>query len=347
MKDCGHWAGPKEKLMAEFAPNIVDSRDPALASFLDAAEFEKRLERLATEEWDWGSVQEIQTRVLKCHPGKRCTFEIAMSTSKKTHELIGKVFAEDRSDVHDIMAGIQRAGFGGNSKFAIPGPITYLPSFRVLLEEKVCGTSAREIFLGAESHLKKETAEHCARWLARFHSADLRIGPVWGTGKLMFKSTSQARKLSRLGGLFAEKSGHLLEKLESLASNLGVVEICAAHGEYNPSHVLLDGNRTVVIDWDGGQVRDPARDVATFMVVTKWLALDRRRAIGAFDSLSEAFLQAYLVARGRDILERLPFHLGALCLKHAKYCAAYQFERWEEKTMTMLEEGLSAVGLAY
>lgn len=333
--------------MAEFAPNIVDSRDPALASFLDAAEFEKQLDRLSSEEWDWGPVQEIQTRVLKCHPGKRCTFEIAMKTGRKAHELIGKVFAEDRSDVHDIMAGIQQAGFGGDSKFAIPGPITYLPSFRVLLEEKVCGTSAKEIFLGAESHLKKETAEHCARWLARFHSTALRIGPVSGVAKLMTKSRSQARKLSRLGGHFSEKARDLLAKLEALGSKIGIVEICAAHGEYNPSHVLLDGNRTVVIDWDGGQVRDPARDVATFMIVTKWLALDRRGAIGAFDSLSESFLQAYLAAKGRSILERLPFHRGALCLKHAKYCAAYQFERWEEKTMAMLEEGLSAVGLTY
>lgn len=333
--------------MAESAPNIIDSRDPALASFLDAGEFEKQLDRLSSEEWDWGPVQELQTRVLKCHPGKRCTFEIALKTGRRAHELIGKVFAEDRSDVHNIMAGIQQAGFRGDSRFAIPAPITYLASLRLLLEEKACGMQVREIFLGPESKKQKEAAVRCALWLAKFHSTAPRIGPVSTIAKLMSKSRSQARKLSRVSGRFAENAGHLLARLEALASKLGIVEICAAHGEYNPSHVILQSDRTVVIDWDGCQVRDPARDVATFMIVTKWLALDRKGAIRAFDSLSDVFLQTYLAERGRDILGRLPFHCGALCLKHAKFCSAYQFEGWQEKTMAMLEEGLSTVGLVH
>jgi len=333
--------------MAESAPNIVDSRPSALVSFLNAAEFEKQLGQLSSAEWNWGPVQEIQTRVLKCHPGKRCTFEITIRTELGSHELIGKVFTEDRSDVHEIMAGIQEAGFRGDSQFAIPSPITYLPSLRLLLEEKAYGMSVREVFLEKESDNQKEAAVRCALWLAKFHSTAPRIGPVSSVTKLMSKSRSQARKLSRLGGRFAEKAGYLLAKLEVLASTMGIVEICPAHGEYNPSHVLTQGDRTVVIDWDGCQVRDPARDVATFMIVTKWLALDRRGAIGAFDSLSDVFLQTYLAERGRDILERLPFHQAALCLKHAKFCAAYQLDRWQEKTMAMLGEGLSTVGLTH
>lgn len=333
--------------MAEFAPNIVDSRDPVLASFLNADEFEKQIDQLSSSEWDWGPVREIQTRVLKCHQGKRCTFEIAMSTEGGPHELIGKVFAEDRSDVHGIMARIRQAGFGSDSKFAIPGPVTYLQSLRLLLEEKACGLSAREVFLGPESKNQKKAAVRCALWLAKFHATAPKIGPVSSVAKLMSKSRSQARKLSRAAEHFTEKAGRLLARLEALASKLGVVEICAAHGEYNPSHVLLQGDRTVVIDWDGCQVRDPARDVATFMIVTKWLALDRKGAIGALDSLADVFLETYIAERGQGILERLAFHRGALCLKHAKFCAAYQFERWQEKTMALLEEGLSAVELSY
>ena len=332
--------------MVEFAPNIVDSRDSALVSFLNAAEFEKTLRVLSTAEWGWGPVQEIQTRVLKCHPAKRCTFEIAMRTNRGSHELIGKVFTEDRPDVHDLMVGIHQSGFGCDSDFAIPRPIAYLPSLRLLLEEKVYGKSVREVFLWKGSNNQEEVAVRCALWLAKFHTAAPRIGPASSVARLMSKSKSQARKLSRLGGRFAEKAGHLVVRLEALAPKLGIVELCSAHGEYNPSHVLMDGDRTVVIDWDGCQVRDPARDVATFMIVTKWLALDRRGTISAFDSLSDAFLETYIAERGRDILERLPFHQGALCLKHAKYCSAYQFEGWQEKTMAMLEEGLSVVGLS-
>jgi hypothetical protein len=328
-------------------PSVIDSKDSALASFLNAGEFEKELDLLSRAEWDLGPVQQIQTRVLKCHPGKRCTFEICMKTGRGSHELIGKVFATERSDIHDNMTSIRNADFDCESKFAIPKPLTYLPSLRLLLEEKAGGVSVREILFTAGPRDREDAAVRCAHWLAKFHATGPRIGPVSTIGNLMSKSRSQARKLVRLGGPIAEKSGRLLAKLEAQTSKLGVVEICAAHGEYNPSHVLLQGDRTVVIDWDGCQVRDPARDVATFIIVTKWLALDRTGAIGTFDSASGSFLKAYIARRGSAILERLPFHFGALCLKHAKYCMAFQFDRCVEKAMAMLEEGLSAVSLTH
>jgi Phosphotransferase enzyme family len=333
--------------MSQLVSSAVDSMDSSLACFLNAAEFEEQLALLSCSEWDWGPIQAIQTRVLKCHPNDRCTFEINLKTDRGAHELIGKVFASERSDIHDAMVRIQKAGFDQGSRFAIPRPLTYLPSLRVLLEEKAHGASAREILLTAETSQQKEAAVRCAHWLARFHTTAPRIGPVTTVNKMMFKSKSQTRKLARLGSPFAEKSGQLLAELEAWASKLAIVEICASHGEYNPSHTILNGDRTVVIDWDKCQVCDPARDVATFMVVTKWLALDRTRDIGAFDSVADTFFQAYLSERGPQIVERLPFHLATVCLKHAKYCAAYRFDHWEEKTVAMLEEGFSAIRLTH
>jgi thiamine kinase-like enzyme len=332
--------------MSELVSSTVDSMDSSLASFLNAAELQEQLALLSCSEWDWGPIQEMQTRVLKCHPDDRCTFGIHLKTGRGAHDLIGKVFASERSDIHEAMVRIQKAGFDQGSQFAIPRPLTYLSSLRVLLEEKARGTSAREILLTAETSQQKKAAVRCAHWLARFHASAPRVGPVTNVNKMMFKSKSQTRKLARLGRPFAEKSGQLLAELEAWATErLAIVEICASHGEYNPSHVVLDSDRTVVIDWDKCQVSDPARDVATFMVVTKWLALDHTGDIGTFDSVADTFFQAYVSKRGPQILERLPFHVGAVCLKHAKYCAAYQFDHWEEKSMAMLTEGLSAMGL--
>lgn len=328
----------------ELIPSAVDSTDSALAAFLSTAELEDHLVLLSDDEWGWGRVQQVRTRVLKCHPDSRCTFEILMTTDRGPHELIGKVFAEDRPDIYDAMVGIQRAGLGGDSRFAIPEPMAYLRSLRLLLEEKTNGTSVRDILLTAETSKQKAAAIRCAHWLAKFHAMVPRIGPVTSVNKLMSKSNSQARKLARFGGYFAEKSAELLARLEGCASKLGLVEICASHGEYSPSHVLLADDDTVVIDWDKCQLKDPARDVATFVVLTKWLALDRRGAMGAFDQVIDVFLQTYVAERGTDILERLSFHKAAVFLKQAKYCAAYQFENWKKKTMAMLDEGLCEVG---
>jgi len=322
--------------------HCYDPRESALTSFLNAKELENQLNLLCCAEWGWGRVEHIQTRVLKCHPGKRCTFGIAVKTDRGSHELIGKVFAQERPDVCEHMAEIYQAGFGCDSKFAIPKPLTYLTALHLLFEEQASGTPVRKILLTAGLSEQKKAAIRCALWLAKFHTSAPRIGPITNMEKIMLsESRSLAGKLARLGDPFAEKSRQLLAELGERASELGIVPFCVTHGSYTYRHVLLEGDRTVVVDWDGCQVSDPARNVATFIAAAKWMALKFPGSIRTFDLASDAFLQAYIGERGQDILQRLPFHLGAAYLRHAAYCTAHQFDRWEEKAMLMLEEGLS------
>jgi len=115
-----------------------------------------------------------------------------------------------------------------------------------------------------------------------------------------------------------EKSKQLFEKLEAEHSQLQDVEFTAGHNSYSPDHVLLADGRTRVIDWDGYDTGDPARDLARFVVATQRLALGRLGSICALDGVVHVFLQAYIAERGVAILPRLPFHRAATCLKLAK-----------------------------
>src|SRR5205823_6698244 len=102
-------------------------------------------------------------------PGQgRCTFEITLGTTSGCYSLIGKVYADDRSDVYHTMVDIRRVGFGPEAEFAIPRPVAFLAPLHLLLCEKVTGTRATELIVDPNEGNRVLAAERCARWLARF-----------------------------------------------------------------------------------------------------------------------------------------------------------------------------------
>lgn len=64
---------------------IDDPAIPTLAALLDRAELVKCLTPFVRAEW--GQLQELEFPVLKRNPGKRCTVEIGLRTTRGYHEL--------------------------------------------------------------------------------------------------------------------------------------------------------------------------------------------------------------------------------------------------------------------
>src|SRR5207244_653947 len=80
------------------------------------------------------TLRAMRLRVLKAHKD-RCTFEVSLDTENGWQSVIGKVHDVDRSDVVGVMQSIVDAGFGPTAEFAIPRPLTYVPSLHVLLRD--------------------------------------------------------------------------------------------------------------------------------------------------------------------------------------------------------------------
>jgi len=327
--------------MLEIVSNAVDPNDPTLAAFLDPYELAKQVKLFSSAHWHWSSSQGVQIRVLKWHKGSRCTFAIEIHTESGTHELIGKVYAKERPEVYQAMVELQRAGFDRTAEFSIPEPLTYVTSLRLLLEEKVQGNSVKEIFLNGSHGMQAEAAKRSARWLARFHECAPHSGEISELSKQLAKMRCWNEKFAFLAGPIAEEADTLFKKLGAASAALGDEARCAGHCSYSPDHVFLTDRGTVTIDWDGFDAGDPARDVARFIVATQRLALGRLRSISSLDSVTDIFLKAYVSARGPGILQRLPFHRAATCLRLAKYSAFHhRVPRWEKKVASMLDEGL-------
>src|SRR5439155_23632161 len=122
-----------------------DLRIWTLSAVLDAVELGKWLNPVLPA--GWGILRDLTVHVLEHHRGSRCTVDTTLQTTTGTYGLIGKVYAEDRSDVYRAIKQISKSGFGFNAEFSIPQPLTYVSAIRLLLQEKVQGPLAQEIFL--------------------------------------------------------------------------------------------------------------------------------------------------------------------------------------------------------
>ena len=327
--------------MSEFVQPLTDIGIETLWEILDPVALAKHLQGVWLGTWIGGRINEIQVSVLRHHVAQRCTLEIGVRTENGWHFLIGKVYRKDRSEFFQTMQKVQKVGFGLHDEFSIPQPLAYLPSLRLLLQEKVEGPTAEEVFISGDERRRTETAERCALWLARFHALAPHVGPNSAPSDyLSSKRMRQCRSdLSNLDGSFAGKADRLHHLLEDAATSLSPVDMCAGHGAYRPDHVILSPSRTIVFDFDTQDVADPARDLARFLVALRRLALELG-SIRALDDAAEVFLETYLGVSQPGVGRNLRFFEAAAYLKRAKRILSHQVPQWRDKTEAMLDEGL-------
>src|SRR5437899_1290380 len=266
------WVNARMPLRPEPGPPmgsvVSDPGIPTLEQALDPGVLRECLPEVLPSEWR--AIRDVQLQVLRHQPGKgRCTFEITLGTASGSRSLIGKVYAEDRSDVYRAMEKIVRAGFGPEEEFAIPRPVAFLAPLRLLLYEKAPGTSTKVLILSPNESVRVLAAERCARWLARFQAMAPRSGRVVRPRDQLISLEGWWRCLADLGGSLADKASRLFEQLKATALALGSIEMCAGHGMYTCSQVLLVEGRTVTIDWDSYRVAEPSHDVARMLIYLK------------------------------------------------------------------------------
>lgn len=286
-------------------------------------------------------VQDVQVRVLRDHPGKRCVFEIAWrGHAPGAPSWIGKVYAADRSDVYQTMRAIAAAGFGPDAEFSIPEPVAYLPELRLLLQENVVGPSATEGFVAADEDDRLAMSARCAAWLARFHTAAPLSGPTLALAQWRLSIERWSLRIAGVGGALAEKAERLHGLLELAVPKIRDIGPRASHGSFTHHQVIAPAGRTVTFDWDDHAVADPGYDVARFAVGLRRLAWRCLGSIRALDRAADAFLDTYHSRCGREVTANLSFYSAAICLRLAKKDISHQAAGWFEKAEATLDEGL-------
>jgi aminoglycoside phosphotransferase (APT) family kinase protein len=328
----------QETKVPAFIECIEDPAIPTLEAVLNPVKLSQGLcEYLPSH---FKGIAEPRVRVLRHHVGKRCVVEIALQTTEGPLWLVGKVYSRNHSHVFQLMKAISKAGFGPKDKFSIPQPVAYVLNLELLLQQKVEGRPSTESFLSEEESMPRATAERCALWLAKLHTAGPRVGTSFGLDRHLSQIQQWFSRVLLSESSLAGKAVALFDGLARLAASLRDNEMVPVHGDYTHHQVMLDGGRTLTTDWDNYAVGDPARDVAHFLVGLQRFGLRSGGSLKAMDIPGEIFLQTYVAARGCHVLRSLPFQKAAACLEHAKHDVHKRAYGWRERAEEMLNEGL-------
>ena len=323
---------------AEWDPEL-----PTLRAALDPVELSKCLFPIASSHWGSRRVKVIGTQLLNWHKGSRYTFEITATTDHGWHNLIGKVFSRESFNVFDAMRRIWRVGLDKDSEFAVPEPLAYVPSLRLLLQEKAIGKHPKEVFLAGSPAERAEAAERCAHWLMWFQILAPKQGKIMKVRRLLRRSERRLRQIVDAKVPIASKAEELFQRLLVVSSMLEGNNWCAGHGDYSHYQILFSGKRTVTFDWDGYDTADPCRDAARFVVSLERLALRELKSIRDLNVATRTFLNSYLIAKHPRFATRLGFYKAALYLQSAKRDVASRATGSLERARTMLDKGLRAL----
>jgi hypothetical protein len=324
-------------------PAELDPDLPTLRAALDPTELSKCIYPIASSRWRSRRLKVIGTRLINWHKGSRYTFEITATTETGWHNLIGKVFSRESFDVFDAMKKIWRVGLDRESEFAIPEPLAYVPGLRLLIQEKVVGKHAREVFLAGSPSERAEAAERCGHWLTWFQILAPQQGKPMKVRKLLRRSENRLRQIADPKVPIARKAEELFQRLLVVSSMLEGDNWCAGHGDYSHYQILFSGSRTVTLDWDGYDTADPCRDAARFVVSLQRLASKELSSIRDLDEAAQKFLESYLITRHQRFATRLGFYRAALYLQAAKRDVMSRAPGSLERARIMLEEGLQAL----
>lgn len=153
--------------------------------------------------------------------------------------------------------------------------------------------------------------------MARYRANAPRMGPIFDLDSYLRSMERWFRRLALRGERFTERAGALLKRSEVVATKLHRVEMCATHGRYNHSRLILAQSRSVMLDRDRFGLADPSRDVARFVLALCRLAVRCLGSFRAWDPAIEGFLKMYLCQGRPEALANLQF-LGAVCLQLAE-----------------------------
>ena len=200
-----------------------------------------------------------------------------------------------QSDLHHRVSAI-------DTRLVIAKPIIYVDTLRTLVTEAVPGMSLSKIISrGNSSH---DAVRSAARAVADFHQLDVAA-----------PHRSVAEEIARLReaqAFLASALPHLVEEVstmvETLTAGLESATSSLIHGDLKPDHILLDGSRVALIDFDLIARADPVVDVAHLLgFLGKPQARSRSRGEGPQD-VARVFVDEYFTDGPDSGRGRLPLY---------------------------------------
>lgn len=262
-----------------------------LASALDPSEMEGRLRKALGED----GLRLAGIRAVRHKPGKRCLVEYdAEWGGAPRTTIIGKIRARgmDRKS-YAVQRGLWEAGFGEESRFAVPRPLGEIPELHMWLQRKEPGDMATGMLAGPEG---KRLAKKVAELSHRLHRSGVapRRPPHTMDDELRILH-ERLPLVSDEEPKWRGRIDRILSACQKLGESLPEPEATPVHRDFYADQILVDGERMLLLDLDLYCEGDPGLDPGNFIAHMTEYAMRKLgspyASIEAEDAMEERFVE--------------------------------------------------------
>lgn len=252
---------------------VVDSlgagTDPAMPFVVRALDPHHAQLRLAAAFGFQGNAALSAIRVVRHKPGRRCVveYEVVVGRAGRADQpqtVMGKMRAKGPDWAgHRLQEAFQRAGLTGLSRagLCVAEPLGIIPDMHMVLQRKLAGEPSSQQLAGPDG---PDLARRIAIAIHQLHQADV---PAERRHTMADELCILHERLARLAierPELAARLARLLARCDRLAGSMPPVPQRGIHRDFYADHVLVDGPRLGLIDFDLYCAGDPALDVGNF-----------------------------------------------------------------------------------
>jgi tRNA A-37 threonylcarbamoyl transferase component Bud32 len=276
-------AGPPAKLlpglMAEFG-----SGDWELTSW-DAATVQYRVDKRA--------ILRLTVGMSDRSTGRSSTREFYAKVYRDADE--GRYAFRAQSDLHE------RTSAAG-THLVVAKPIIFADELGTLVTEAVSGTSLSKIIKRGEGSM--EAVNNAARAVAEFHHLD-----VFAPQRPLAEEMVRLREAQDIIATARPDLADVVRGMvDAIASGLEGAPSSLIHGDLKPDHILIDGDRVALVDFDLLGAADPIIDVAHLLGFLR-TPQERSRSRGEdAEDVGQVFVDRYFTCAPDSWRARLPLH---------------------------------------
>jgi hypothetical protein len=217
-------------------------------------------------------------------------------------------------------------------------PIAHLDGMRTLVTAALPGISLSKIIRRGEALVPAVQA--AARATAEFHQLAVAAPARSPEAEIARLKEAEAFLVSKRPDL----AGDVSRIVQGVIDGLDGAPAALIHGDLKPDHVLIDGDRVALIDFDLIATADPVADVAHLIA---FLARPQERARSRRehdDDAAEIFVEAYFAQAPPSWRDRLPIYHALTSIHKAVGLCRRRGAEGQERLEAVLREGQTLLG---